>query len=180
MSVVKRSFFVSNEAAIATETAFLMPVLLIGIMMFLELARVVLIISIGSTAMNASIQSLREEDTLDEQTVQRLVLERIVDDQYSYGYLSVNDVQVSVEKFDSLEKMGVAYGEASSEKKDDDTSTVKELPVWNITVDIKKDYLTPLPRLLTLDDTFRYRFRQVIGHLYDDSTTSTQANEGAS
>lgn len=158
--------------AIATETAFLIPVVLVGIMMFMELARIMLTISIGSTAMDAAIQSLRREDRLDVDSVKTLVAERMADRRYSYGYLDPDDIRIEVEHFDSLEALGggqsvddrAASGSAQGED-DDAIRTSQSRPVWSITVDVRKQYITPLPTFLTLEDAFRYRFKQVLGHL---------------
>lgn len=158
--------------AIATETAFLIPVVLVGIMMFMELARIMLTISIGSTAMDAAIQSLRREDRLDVASVKTLVAERMADRRYSYGYLDPDDIRIEVEHFDSLEALGGGQSvddratSGSAQGEDDDAiRTSQSRPVWSITVDVRKQYITPLPTFLTLEDAFRYRFKQVLGHL---------------
>ncbi|WP_204524250.1 TadE/TadG family type IV pilus assembly protein [Corticimicrobacter populi] len=171
--VVMGRYARSDECgAIATETAFLIPVVLVGIMMFMELARIMLTISIGSTAMDAAIQSLRREDRLDVDSVKTLVAERMADRRYSYGYLDPDDIRIEVEHFDSLEALGggqsvddrAASGSAQGED-DDAIRASQSRPVWSITVDVRKQYITPLPTFLTLEDAFRYRFKQVLGHL---------------
>lgn len=170
--VMGRSARNGECGAIATETAFLIPVVLVGIMMFMELARIMLTISIGSTAMDAAIQSLRREDRLDVASVKTLVAERMADRRYSYGYLDPDDIRIEVEHFDSLEALGggqsvddrAASGSVQGED-DDAIRTSQSRPVWSITVDVRKQYITPLPTFLTLEDAFRYRFKQVLGHL---------------
>lgn len=160
----------SERGVIATETAFLIPVVLVGIMMFMELARVMLTVGIGSTAMDAAIQSLRSESTLTEASIESLVAARMTDRQYSYGYFEPGDIDVMVEHFDSLEDLGGVGSIAEKDKKDPDAAddpikASQSRPVWSVTVDVRKKYISPLPTFLTLEDAFRYRFKQVLGHL---------------
>lgn len=172
----------AQRGAIATETAFLIPVLLVGIMMFMELARVLLVISIGSTAMDAAIQSLRRENQLNAENVSSLIVERMTDPRNSYGYLSADDLEIQVEHFDSLQALGASQDNSDGQSQpsnggqsnEDRIALAQSRPVWSITVDVRKPYITPLPTFLTLEDNFRYRFKQVLGHLDDPQAQGEQ------
>lgn len=166
---MKRRCLSCSRGVIATETAFLIPVVLVGIMMFMELARIVLTVGIGNTALNGAVHSLRQETGLTPDTVKELVAERMVEQGFSYGYLLPGDVEVAVEHFDSLEALGGKESTAQTgEPQEDDIRPSLSRPVWIITVDVRKPYITPLPTFLTLENVFRYRFKQVLGYLEQD------------
>ncbi|QTF10890.1 hypothetical protein HC231_19650 [Brenneria izadpanahii] len=149
----------SARGAIAVEVAFLAPVVLVGVMMLFELARIGLVIAIGSAALDKAVQSFRLDDLNTgsaEQMATRLK-ERMVS--AAYGYLQQDDLTVSVLHFDNLSQLGGL--EIATDE--DDADEVNTLPVWSVTVQIKKAFLTPLPEVLTLGDTFRYQYKHVFG-----------------
>lgn len=163
MKKTVRAFALDKRGVIATETAFLVPLVLVGIMMFMELARVMVTITVGSTAMDAVVQSLRQEKSLTPDTVKQLIIDRMANKKFSYGYLSPKDIEVEVDHYPSLDSLGIANG--AVQDGEELVPASKSRAVWSITVDIRKNYITPLPRLLTLEDMFRYRFKQVLGYL---------------
>jgi len=147
-----------NQGVIATEVAFLCPVILIGVMMLFELVRVGLVVGVGSVALDKSVQSFRLDDLKASSTTQMAdnLKSRIVDS--SYGYLNDEDLTVSVLHFDNLSHLG-GLAIATEEEEESEGN----LPVWSVTVQIKKSFLTPLPEVLSLGEAFRYQYKHVFG-----------------
>lgn len=143
-----------------TETAFLLPVILTGLMMFFELARLALVVVIGNLALDSALQSLRIERTLrldDESAVATLVEQRMI--AAAYGYLDSGELQVEVNTYSSLE----AFGEDTRRGEDDNES---DSPILSVEVGLTQGWLTALPALLNLSDSFTYTYRQVVGNLF--------------
>lgn len=147
-----------NQGVIATEVAFLCPVILVGVMMLFELVRVGLVVGVGSVALDKSVQSFRLDDLKASSTTQMAdnLKSRIVDS--SYGYLNDEDLTVSVLHFDNLSHLG---GLAIATEEEEESE--ENLPVWSVTVQIKKSFLTPLPEVLSLGEAFRYQYKHVFG-----------------
>lgn len=148
-----------NQGVIATEVAFLCPVILVGVMMLFELVRVGLVVGVGSVALDKSVQNFRLDDLKASTTSEMAnnLKSRIVDS--SYGYLNDDDLTVSVLHFDNLSHLG-GLTIATEEEQDEQANN---LPVWSVTVQIKKSFLTPLPEVLSLGDAFRYQYKHVFG-----------------
>lgn len=146
-----------NQGVIATEVAFLCPVILVGVMMLFELVRVGLVVGVGSVALDKSVQSFRLDDLKSSSASQMAdnLKSRMVDS--SFGYLNDDDLTVSVLHFDNLSHLG---GLAIATEEEE---TESNLPVWSVTVQIKKSFLTPLPEVLSLGDAFRYQYKHVFG-----------------
>lgn len=153
-----------ERGVIATELAFLAPVVLVGVMMLFELARIGLVIGIGSVALDNAVQSFRL-DTLESESASDMadsLRSRMV--KAGYGYISADDLSVSVLHFDSLSELG---GLTVSD--DEQGENRQTLPVWSVTVQIKKEFLSPLPEVLSLGNTFRYQYKHVFGtELHDE------------
>ncbi|RLM30613.1 hypothetical protein BHG07_09845 [Brenneria salicis ATCC 15712 = DSM 30166] len=148
-----------THGVIAVEVAFLVPVVLVGVMMLFELARIGLVIAVGSAALDKAVQSFRLDDlNTDSAALMSTDLkERMIS--ASYGYLQQQDLTVSVLQFDNLSQLGGL--EIVSDEEEGAVSNT--LPVWSVTVQIQKAFLTPLPEVLTLGDTFRYQYKHVFG-----------------
>lgn len=153
----------SQRGVVATEVAFLVPVAMVGVMMLFELARIGLIIAIGSAALDKAVQTFRL-DNLGTDSAEQMSMRlkaRMVD--AGYGYLKESDLTVNVLHFDNLNQLGgltVNGGGATTTEDEENTTT---LPVWSVTVQIEKAFITPLPEVLTLGDTFRYQYKHVFG-----------------
>ncbi|PWC18013.1 hypothetical protein DDT52_15200 [Brenneria roseae subsp. roseae] len=149
----------STRGVIATELAFLAPVVLVGVMMLFELARIGLVIAVGSAALDKAIQPFRLDDlnASSASEMETHLKARMID--AAYGYLQEDDLTVSVLHFDGLSQLGGL--EIVSDE--DGSGASNTLPVWSVTVQIKKAFLTPLPEVLTLGDTFRYQYKHVFG-----------------
>ncbi|MFC3394429.1 TadE/TadG family type IV pilus assembly protein [Brenneria rubrifaciens] len=148
-----------TRGVIAVEVAFLVPVVLVGVMMLFELARIGLVIAVGSAALDKAVQTFRRDDLQTDSAEQmgRNLKERMIG--ASYGYLQEDDLTVSVLHFDNLNQLG-GLTISDEEGEGENLST---LPVWSVTVQITKAFITPLPEVLTLGDTFRYQYKHVFG-----------------
>ncbi len=148
-----------SRGVIATEVAFLVPVVLVGVMMLFELARIGLLIAIGSIALDNAVQSFRLDD-LNSQNAEQMsdnLRSRMVS--AGMGYLKDDDLTVSVLHFDNLSQLGGLT--ISDEEQGSDS--VRSLPVWSVTVQLRQAFLTPLPELLLLGSTFRYQYKHIFG-----------------
>ncbi len=139
------------RGAVAVEAAFALPVIIAGAMMFIELGNIGLTIAMGGTALERAIQQLRAE-AANAGTMELRMRKGMA--AASHRFLDDTDIAaVAVERFTSLDAMGAggtAKGTAS-----------RTVPVWRITVEIRKDFITPLPRLLGTGGTaFRYQYQQ--------------------
>ncbi|MCL6360720.1 hypothetical protein CUU45_02620 [Pectobacterium polaris] len=152
----------STRGVIATEVAFLVPVVLVGVMMLFELARIGLVIAAGSAALDKAVQAFRLDNLASDSAEQmgtRLKARMV---EAGYGYLKEDDLTVSVLHFDNLSQLGgLTNGNGSQDNPNGEETTT--LPVWSVTVQIKKAFITPLPEVLTLGDTFRYQYKHVFG-----------------
>ncbi|MBT0570729.1 hypothetical protein KIK84_10340 [Curvibacter sp. CHRR-16] len=168
-----------QKGALAVEAAFVLPVVIAGAMMFMELANIGLTIDMGNTALERAIQDFRTSSskTSDIDSMEKQIRQNMA--AASHGYLSqANIASVSVERFNSLDAMG--GGQADEEDEDSSSSSgssssssqssSSSVPVWRITVDVRKDFITPIPRLLVMDNaTFYYRYQQLLGYLPAES-----------
>ncbi|RZT39395.1 hypothetical protein [Cupriavidus agavae] len=154
-----RQFFSRTRGALAVEAAFALPVVIAGAMMFMELGNIGLAINMGGRALEHAVEGFRgvPPESLEARQMERLVRQRMAT--ASHGYLDDGDIAtVAVESFTSLDTIG-------------DSAAVRAthapgLPVWRLTVEIRKDFVTPLPRLLGTDGTaFRYQYQQLLGQL---------------
>ncbi|MGE0973141.1 hypothetical protein ACQFN5_28365 (plasmid) [Klebsiella sp. WOUb02] len=148
----------ASRGVVSTEVAFLVPVVLVGVMMLFELARVGLVIGVGNVALDKAVQSFRHDDlqTISASQMADSLKSRMVDS--AYGYLKSDDLTVSVLHFDNLSLLAGLTIAA-----EEDSATMNTLPVWSVTVQIKKTFLTPLPEVLSLGETFRYQYKHVFG-----------------
>lgn len=152
------------HGVVATEVAFLVPVAMVGVMMLFELARIVLVIAVGSAALDKAVQGFRFDNlsaASPEQMSTRLKTSMV---DSAYGYLSADNLTVNVLHFENLNQLGgfTASGTASNDTPNGEENTTT-LPVWSVTVQIEKAFITPLPEVLTLGTTFRYQYKQVFG-----------------
>lgn len=153
-----------QRGALAVEAAFVLPVVLTGAMMVFELAYIGLTIDMGNTAMERALQQFRADPAavLEAGAMQGLLRQRMA--AASHGYLTeANIAVVNIENFASLDAMG---GGSEAPSTGSASANVNNVPIWRVTVDIRKDFITPLPRLLAIDSgAFRYRYQQMLGYL---------------
>lgn len=151
-----------QRGALSVEAAYALPVIIAAAMMFMELANVGLTINTGASALERAVQQFRRDNLRgmpDDETMRTLLRERMV--AASHHYLKAENIAtVEIERFASLDAMG------GGGEDDEEEALVAGLPAWRIEVDIRKDFITPLPRLLGVDSrAFRYRYQQVLAYL---------------
>lgn len=159
-----RALLREQQGVTAVETAFILPVLLFGVMMLFELARISLMIGVGSLALERALQDFRLDRAFYTQTpevLQELIEQRLID--HSYGFLSEDNFIVDILAFDSLRRFGGA--EADDEEDENAYSQDRSPPVLSVTVDLTQTFMTPLPALFGLGDAFQYQYRQLLGSL---------------
>lgn len=151
------------HGVLAVEAAYVLPVVIAAAMMFIELAHIGLIINMGSGAFDRAVQQFRQDGvaSLAAGGMEELLRQRISAE--SHNYLSEDEIAtVDIQSYATLDAMG--GGSASA--KDGDAGARTNVPAWHIAVDIRKDFITPLPRLLGVDSgAFRYRYEQVLAYL---------------
>ncbi|MFT4190928.1 MAG: hypothetical protein QM617_05300 [Comamonas sp.] len=140
------------HGALSAEAAYVLPVIIAAAMMFMELANIGLTMHMGARALERAIQqfhadsvaTLRGSNDLEALLRQRMAAA-------SHGYLAEDNIAtIDIEDYASLDALSGG-----------DTG----VPAWHISVDIRKDFITPLPRLLGVGSgAFRYRYEQVLGY----------------
>ncbi|MUM78529.1 hypothetical protein GKC30_12870 [Pseudodesulfovibrio sp. F-1] len=161
---IRRTGARSRSGVVSVEAAFLFPVLIIAAMVVMELANIGLTIDMGEVALQRAVQQMRASGQPGEEGESELRRNMA---EASHGYLSQADiVSVFIERFESLDALGGADEDEGQEEDGSGSGFSKIPPAWRITVDIHKDFLTPLPRLLSfVDNGFQYRFEQVLSYL---------------
>ena len=153
-----------QKGVTAVETALILPVLLFGVMMLFELARISLMIGVGNLALERALQDFRQERAFYAQTpevLQAAIEQRLIDS--SYGFLTEDNFEVDVLAFDNLRRFA---GGAADEEKD---AVDQSPPVLSVTVDLTQTFMTPLPALFGLGDAFQYQYRQLLGSLTSET-----------
>lgn len=157
-------FMRRQRGSLSVEAAYVLPVVIAAAMMFMELANIGLTINMGASALERAVQQFRQDGAAglqDGGAIESLVRTRMV--AASHNYLDDENIAtVEVERFASLDAMG---GGAQDED-EDQAAALTHVPAWRIEVDVRKDFITPLPRLLGVDSgAFRYRYQQVLAYL---------------
>lgn len=167
----------ADEGVTAVETAFILPVLLFGLMMLFELAHMALVIGAGNLALEHAVQRLREMPDyyrLGAADLQQRLSERM--QQRSFGLFERSELKIDVLPFDNLRRYGESRLGASSGASEDDSDNAAETtldtvfspPILSITVDLKQDYMTVFPALFGLGDGYQYQYRHLLGNLTSD------------
>ena len=150
-----------RRGMVSVEAAFAFPALIAAAMMIMELANIALTIDMGETALQRSVQEFRLKasmDEIEEKDVRRSMTGA------SQGYVKWDDiVDVSIERFDSLDAMG---GGADEDEESPEGDAGVDVPALKITVDIRAAYITSVARLLDGNENgFRYRYEEVLSYL---------------
>lgn len=163
--MAKHGRFGKNErGSLSVEAAYVLPVVIAAAMMFMELANIGLTINMGANALERAVQQFRQDSPaslVDAGSMESLLRQRMA--AASHNYLDESDIAtVEVERYTSLD----ALGGGTDDEEDAERSALTTMPAWRIEVDIRKDFITPLPRLLGVDSSaFRYRYQQVLAYL---------------
>lgn len=152
-----------QRGSLSVEAAYVLPVIIAAAMMFMELANIGLTINMGASALERAVQQFRQDgpaSLADGGAMESLLRERMA--AASHNYLDESNIAtVEVERYTSLDAMG-----GSTEDEEATPNAFSSQPAWRIEVDIRKDFITPLPRLLGVDSSaFRYRYQQVLAYL---------------
>jgi hypothetical protein len=131
---------------VAVEAAFVLPVLIAGAMMFVELSHMALTIHRGSAALARAVEQFRRDAGLERPAARAEALLRARMAAAARTDLAPDSI-VAV----SLEPVATP-----------DAPEHSQPSLWRVTVDIRQAFVTPLPGLLSIDsDAFRYRYQQV-------------------
>lgn len=155
-----RALLREQQGVTAVETALILPVLLFGVMMLFELARISLMIGVGSLALERALQDFRQDRAFYAQApkvLQDAIEQRLIDS--SYGFLTEDNFEVDVLAFDNLRRF------AGSEADEQQDALDQAPPVLSVTVDLTQAFMTPLPALFGLGHAFQYQYRQLLGSL---------------
>lgn len=133
--------------------ALALPVIVAGAMMFAELGHIGLTIAVGRVALDRALERFHVDAAAPPApaVVARQLRTRMA--AASHQYLDDGDIPtVAVERFASLDTIGAAPA-----------NTRPAAPVWRVTVEIRRDFLTPLPRLLGVGgNAFRYQYQRLV------------------
>lgn len=146
--------------------AFLLPVMMVAVMMFCELARMGIITTLANSALDKAVAATRSNEAApSRQAVERRV-EHVVIAQ-SHGYFTDQDISVQVMGYPALSlSQDTPHAPAdlgNSHQADSPPFDTPLPPAFSITLSVSKPFLTPLPALLTLGQRFRYESFRVVG-----------------
>ena len=177
MAKRSKAVWSGQRGALAVEAAYVLPVVIAALMMLIELIHVGLTINMGSSALERALTQFRSETTLTQASISGMdgqLRQRMA--AASHNYLTEDNIAtVDIEHFVNLDALGggraskQANSSGQSGGSDDIAAAMAaqtDVPAWRIAVDIRKEFITPLPRLLGLDsNAFRYRYEQVLSYL---------------
>ncbi|MCI8211810.1 hypothetical protein AUC61_19950 [Pseudomonas sp. S25] len=156
-----RELLRDQSGVTAVETALILPVLLFGIMMLFELARIALMIGVGSLSLERAVQDFRTDTRYYAQAdLQGDITRRMIDS--SYGFLTEENFTVDVLAFDNLRQFGGAKPDPEEDSVDNSP------PILSISVDMSQEFMTPLPALFGLGNAFQYQYRHLLGNLISE------------
>ncbi|QLF92014.1 pilus assembly protein [Pseudomonas sp. ABC1] len=150
----------------AIETALILPVLLFGVMMLFELARIALMIGIGNLSLEHALQDFRRDANYYSKNAEELqqdIEDRMID--FSYGFLTEENLEIEVLPFDNLYQFGQGTNETADEEEREASQNDRSPPILSVTVDLSQRFMTPLPALFGLGDAFQYQYRHLLGDL---------------
>lgn len=162
----------AQRGSVAVEAAFMVPVMLTGLMMLFEIARLGLVMIVGNLALETAMAALRQDTTLDF-TDTGLVAERVKERMLaaSHGYLTADEILVKVESYKNLSAFGAALSpenaeEGSKNKQEEESRDSEVFPVLTVDVDLTQQWITALPELLGFDAAYAHTYHHVLGNLY--------------
>ncbi|MCK9812671.1 hypothetical protein M1B35_00540 [Pseudomonas sp. MAFF 302046] len=171
-----RRLWRDQQAVTATETAFILPVLLFAVMILFELARIAMMIGIGSLALEHAVQDFRREKSFYQKSpdlLQADIETRMLE--YSYGFLTEDNLEIDVLPFDNLHLFGQDRKEATPAEKEQQAQSFKSPPILSVTVDLTQTFITPLPALFGLGNGFQYQYRHLLGNLPSEDPSEDDA-----
>ena len=171
MRTAIRCLWRKQQGIVSLEAALIFPVLLFILVMFFELARIALVITIVNTSLERAVQNLRSEDdfySLGEAQLNSLIVERVAS--YSYDLVDKTNLELELNTFATLGDFSGTTDSSGSRdaNDDDDTPTYANAPILNITLTLNQDFITPLPQLFDLGSSYQHEFQQILGDLVID------------
>lgn len=156
-------FLKKDRAVVSIEVALILPVILFITMMFFELARIALIISIVGVSLERTTQEFRYNQdfiAIGEEGIKQTVSDRVVEN--SYGLIYSSNIKVDLQSFSDLNDFASVDMEIGS---------YRSLPILNFSVLLNDKFITPLPSFFGLGDSFQHEYRQVLGDLVGKSSS---------
>lgn len=165
--------WISRQHGVSSvETAFLMPVVLVSLMLLFEIAHMMLVIIIGNLALDSALKNVRDAEGISLGSSQYLS-DAIISNMRQEGFGYLNKVQLTPEVmvYENLDMMSSDGGDEDNDSSDDDSSGASTMPlVVAVSVESKVPFITPLPALLMMSNQFGYRFHQITGTLYQSES----------
>lgn len=161
-----------QDGVSSVETAFLMPVVLVSLMLLFEIAHMMLVIIIGNLALDSALKNVRDAEGISLGSSQYLS-DAIISNMRQEGFGYLNKVQLTPEVmvYENLDMMSSDGGDEDNDSSDDDSSGASTMPlVVAVSVESKVPFITPLPALLMMSNQFGYRFHQITGTLYQSES----------
>ncbi|WP_219701619.1 TadE/TadG family type IV pilus assembly protein [Marinomonas lutimaris] len=157
-------FFIRKEKAVVSiEVALIFPVILFIAMMFFELARIALIISVVGVSLERTTQEFRYNKdfiSIGEEGIKQTVSDKVVEN--SYGLIYENNIKVDLQSFSDLNDFASV---------DIESGSYRSLPILNFSVLLNDNFITPLPGFFGLGNSFQHEYRQVLGDLVGKSSS---------
>ncbi|WCN11208.1 TadE/TadG family type IV pilus assembly protein [Marinomonas mediterranea] len=153
-------FLRNKDAVVSIEVALIFPVILFILMMFFELARIALVISLVDVSIEQSVQSFREDalfNTLTEEEIKTTTSENII--AHSFNMIHEDSIQIELQRFSNLNEFADVK---------ESENTYYSLPILNFSVYLNENFITPLPQFFGLGDSFQHEYRHVLGDLLGD------------
>lgn len=162
--------FKSDSAVISVESAFALPAILVTAFAVLEIGYMVLVIEMGQNAVSGALTQFRNQGELPP-TAETDIRNGI--GYWSHGLLEPSDVTlVRVDRYESLADYGKVAGQGggagAADNNQNEDETESRYPCWHVVVAIKKQFITPVLRMLpTKLNSFTYRYERIVSYLPD-------------
>ena len=165
MWMADQKWLKNQQGIVSIEVALIFPVLLFILIMFFELARIALVISVVNLSIERAMQDFRTEDnfyTLSETELESSIRERII----AQSFALVSDAELSIE-LRAFENLGDFIGENEADETDDasEQQHFTDTPILDLNVVLTQDFMTPLPALFSLGHSYQHECQQLLGDL---------------
>ncbi len=155
-----------SQAGVSTvETAFLMPVVLVSLMLLFEIAHMMLVVIVGSLALDSALKDIRDTEGISLNDSEYLSASIVTNmRRNSFGYLNNVVLNPDVMIYKNLNMMSTEAGDEETDTQADNQGTMPL--VVAVTVESQVPFVTSLPAMLLMSNQFGYRFHQISGTLY--------------
>jgi len=152
-------FYKKKYQFFSIEMVFILPVIIFISMMFFELIRIFLVITIVGNSLKETIQEFNYNEKI--HTMPDEILEHLVGDGIiikSHSIVSLENIFVDIQNFSEL---NIIY---NGKIKDDRYL----MPIINVSVLLDDKFITPLPAFFGLGYSFQYEYREMLGGVIGD------------